>query len=523
MYVAFAIAAIVGVAVFAIWWFTSPRAPGTQQQVAESATPSSDGAAPAPKPSPEAVIELNLPRGGTLTGWSDNRDLAVDRLLGAPLIRINRATDRPEPWLAESWTASPDNLIYTVKLRPGLKWSDGRAFTAEEAAGALAAVQTFGKPVAFRASDPQTLEVTFPQAFAPGLRVLDGHMIEGLGPFIEPKPGTFVRNPHYFRKAGDGAALPYIDEVVLAPRRPDNADFVDAVVSADEMEAARKLEQSGKARLFDLGPGLDVDALWINPRESPDRPWLAHESLRLAISAAADRREYCKQVFFGACDPVVGPVSPANVNWFNPDLPMGRRDPGLARAMLEELGLRDRTGDGILNDATRKAVRFTLAIRNDVPSAARAAAFIVNTLKGIGVRVDVTPMSATALAARRAKGTYDAIYDRIVMRDTDPAMNLDFWMSNGVAHPWNGSSARQPFDWERQIDDLMMKNATTFDRVERLQAFVDAQKLYVQHMPAVFFGVPYVRITTSMSVLNATPSIFKPHLLWSADTMARLR
>ncbi len=44
-------------------------------------------------------------------------------------------------------------------------------------------------------------------------------------------------------------------------------------------------------------------------------------------------------------------------------------------------------------------------------------------------------------AARRQKGNYDAIYDRIEMRDTDPAMNLDFWLSSGAAHVWNPSRA----------------------------------------------------------------------------------
>ena len=104
-----------------------------------------------------------------------------------------------------------------------------------------------------------------------------------------------------------------------------------------------------------------------------DRPWLTSEALRLAISTAVDRREYCKQVFYGACDPMAGPVSPANVAWFNPDFPLGQGNPQLARAMLAELGLRDRNGDGLLDDAARRTLRFTLLIRRDVPSSARAA------------------------------------------------------------------------------------------------------------------------------------------------------
>ena len=218
-------------------------------------------------------------------------------------------------------------------------------------------------------------------------------------------------NPHYWHKAADGSPLPYLDSIVLTAGRPGEHDFAEAPIRADDYEALKKIEQSGKARLFELGPGLDADALWINPggsdqgvsrrsgeaanadlsrrsaagAKADDKPWLTSEAFRLAISAAADRREYCKQVFFGACDPIAGPVTPANASWFNPDMPLGRPDQQLARAMLAELGLRDRSGEGILNDATRRPVRFSLLIRSDVPSSARAATFIANTLKGIGV------------------------------------------------------------------------------------------------------------------------------------------
>ena len=266
----------------------------------------------------------------------------------------------------------------------------------------------------------------------------------------------------------------------------------------------------------------------MSPAEAPkERRRTGHGSparrFRLAISTAVDRREYCKQVFFGACDPIAGPVTPANASWFNPDMPLGRPDQQLARAMLAELGLRDRSGDGMLNDATRRPVSFSLLIRSDVPSSARAATFFANTLKGIGVLVDIVPVPDSVFDARRQKGNYEAIYDRIEMDDTDPALNLDFWLSSGTSHVWHGARSGPPADWERQLDQFMLKNASTSDRIERLQAFVDAQKLYHQHMPAIFFGAPYVRIITSMRALNATPSPLRPHLLWNAEALAALK
>ena len=224
---AFAIAAAIGIAIFLIWWLTSDVRlrlgfGGTSPSSSIGAGGSSP-AGPAAPPSKEEILEAALPRGGSLTGSTDRVATAADRLTGAALVRVNRSTDGLEPWLAESWIPSADNLIYTVKLRPGLTSAAGAALTAEEAARSLGAITALGQPVTLRALDPLTLEVRFAAPFAPGLRLLDRHPIPGFGPFVEDTaaskrsgPRTFRRNPNYWRKAADGSPLPYLDEIMLA-------------------------------------------------------------------------------------------------------------------------------------------------------------------------------------------------------------------------------------------------------------------------------------------------------------------
>jgi peptide/nickel transport system substrate-binding protein len=38
----------------------------------------------------------------------------------------------PLPGLAESWTVSDDAKVYTFKLKPGVKWHDGKPFTSAD-------------------------------------------------------------------------------------------------------------------------------------------------------------------------------------------------------------------------------------------------------------------------------------------------------------------------------------------------------------------------------------------------------
>src|SRR6185369_363701 len=57
--------------------------------------------------------------------------LVYDTLFGSD------AQYRTHPQMVESWTVSDDKMVYTFKLRPGLKWHDGDPVTAEDCVASL--------------------------------------------------------------------------------------------------------------------------------------------------------------------------------------------------------------------------------------------------------------------------------------------------------------------------------------------------------------------------------------------------
>ncbi len=505
----------------------------------------------------------------------------VSLLTQAKLVRINRATSEVEPWLAEGWTRSDDGLRYTLKLRQGITFSDGRPFTAADVLFSFRAVydpkspgpladslQVDGKPLQVTAPDPETVVITFPSPFAPGLRILDNlpivprHKLEaaldagdfarawglgtrpdeivGLGPFVvrEYVAGQrleFARNPRYWRKDANGTPLPYLDRVTFEVVPDQDAellrleagqiDMTQTELRPEDYAPLKRAADQGRIKLLDLGVAYDADSFWINLkpgafRGDPRAAWLQSDGLRQAISMAVDRQKFADTVFLGAGVPVFGPVTPANKTWYSPAVPHTPYDPARAKALLATIGLTDRNGDGMLEDAHGQPARFSLITQKGKTALERGAAVIRDDLKAIGLTVDVVGLEPSGLIQRILSGPYDAMYYRVNTTDTDPAINPDFWFSSGSAHFWDMGQKSPATDWERRIDELMARQAASPDMGDRKQLFDQVQQIFAEHLPVVYFVAPRVYVATSARVINVTPALTVPQLLWAPDTIA---
>ena len=61
-----------------------------------------------------------------------NRNQGAHQALWEPLFILNYESGEIQPWLAESFTPNDTQDIWTLKLRDGVKWSDGEAFNADD-------------------------------------------------------------------------------------------------------------------------------------------------------------------------------------------------------------------------------------------------------------------------------------------------------------------------------------------------------------------------------------------------------
>jgi peptide/nickel transport system substrate-binding protein len=146
---------------------------------------------------------------------------------------------------------------------------------------------------------------------------------------------------------------------------------------------------------------------------------------------------------------------------------------------------------------------------------------IRDELAKIGVTVDTVLLDGNALVGTFFGGKpYDAVYFSLIPSDTDPALNLDFWLSSGGNHFWNEGQPKPATAWERQIDDLMTKQAAAFEMAERRALFTEVQRIFAEHAPMLYFAAPRIYVATSARVLNVEPMLRRPQALWSPDTIA---
>jgi peptide/nickel transport system substrate-binding protein len=510
----------------------------------------------------------------------DQTSETVSMLTQGRLLRINRSTFELEPWLAERWDSSTDGRNHTLYLRPGVVWSDGTPFTSADVLFSFRALYdpkvksllassltVGGQPIVASAPDATTVVLTYASPSGPGLRLLDmlpilpRHKLEGAlssgtlaqawgtstnpaeivgtGPFLlrEYRPGqriVFDRNPRYWRQAPDGQPLPYIDRLVIEIVPDQNAellrlqsgatDLTHGELRSDDYIPVRRLEEEGKLAMVEVGVGPDADGFWfcLKPEKKKADPrfvFVNRREFRQAISHAVDREAFAQTVFLGEAVPIWGPITPGNRLWFSPNIRRYPYDRARSRELLKSIGLEDRNGNGIVEDTSGTEARFTVITQQGIANYERGTTVLREQAAAVGIALDIVPLEFSAMITRLLACDYDAIYFRPGTTDLDPALQLDYWLSSGSAHLWNMHQERPATDWEKQIDTLMHEQSMTLDPRRRQEIFVEVQNVLAENLPVLYFAAPRLYYAHSQRVRGVIPSIFRPPVLWNADSI----
>jgi len=331
----------------------------------------SHGAVAQTGPSGEAIIAWHVVIAPT---WLDPSTAPAQITPFGILFAIHDALVRPLPGqkmgngLAESWSESPDGLVYEFKLRRGVKFHNGDPVTAEDAkfsfdrykgAGA-SELQAHVKQV--DAVDPLTLRITLKEPW-PDFMTFYGTTATAAG-FVVPKKYIQQVGEDGFRKHPIGAGpykfvshapgveivleaytgywrkVPNVKRLVMksvpegttrvAMLKKGEADIAYALDGED----AENVRRDAKLQLI---PSKHASIYWIEFADQwdPKSPW-ADKRLRLAASYALDRQAINEASCLGFCPPTS--IIVPRVMDFALQTPAFPHDMAKAKQLLKEAG-----------------------------------------------------------------------------------------------------------------------------------------------------------------------------------------
>jgi peptide/nickel transport system substrate-binding protein len=410
------------------------------------------------------------------------------------LYALHDALVRPQPGtkmgnsLAESWTESADGLVYEFKLRQGLKFHNGDAFTAEDvkfsferykgtgAAEFRAKVKTVEVvdplTVRFQLHEPWPDFMTFygTTATAAGIVVPKKYLEQvgdegfqrhpiGLGPFkfVSHMPGVEVVLEAF---EGYWRHVPHVKRLVMKGI-PDGTTRL-AMLKKGEADIAFALdgpEADGVRRdpRLTLVDTRHASIFWIEFAEQwdPKSVW-ADKRLRLAVNHALDRQAISEAACLGYCPPA-GVIVPRVMDYALQAEPPPY-DPQKAKRLLAEAGYPNGLDAGELVP---------------IPGFPTVAEAVVNYLNAVGIRVKMRPMERAAFYAAWREKKLRGIFLTAVGNSGNAASRVEAFIYSKGPYAYGGYP---------DIDELFQQQARERDHAKREALLHRIQQLTIERV-----------------------------------------
>ncbi|MCZ4590438.1 ABC transporter substrate-binding protein [Rhodococcus opacus] len=452
------------------------------------------------------------------------------------LLRLSGGDGMPtfEPALAaEMPTVSADGLHWAVKIREGVRFTDGTTLDADDVAATYGAIfdPASASPLATSLNMIASVGVAGPNlvrfdlkypyaamptklllGIAPVERLTAGPASEstlntnpvGTGPYklvsLRPDQAEFEANEDYW----DGA--PQVKSLTVAHVPDDNARAQR--LTAGEVDGANlppRLAAAFSARAgFEVSSNTSAD--WRGVTLPADNPITADPAMRAALNRAVDRSSMVDHVLAGYGRPASTPLPQVYGAAYEPNATFALDRAG-AEQILDDAGWR-RSADGVREKAGVRAEFTIMYFPEDTLRRDLAQAFATDADR-IGVLVNVQPFDRAALPDRLSTNA-GLLGGGDLPFDPDPQVYSTLHSSfaqDGVGSPYDNAS-----DYVNPVVDAALDAARhTTDPDERAAQYRNVQSAYVAdpgYVMLVFLDHTYVSRDTEFT--GSTP-ILEPH------------
>jgi oligopeptide transport system substrate-binding protein len=451
--------------------------------------------------------------------WSQfAQDIGVQRMAWRGLYKLDK-DNKPQPEMASALPViSSDGKTYTIKLKSGLKWSDGQPLTAKDFVAGITrtcdpdnagnykdAISNVAGCDAYYDAAKKTDAEKAALRSAVGVKALDDTTVEFklvspqptftlvLGLWMTfPSPSHIVKNPGdpwptvdklayngpykvQSYTAKDSAVLvrndnfagtaANIDKITM--KYIDKLDVAENAYRANQLDAARanltnlnviKADPALSKEYLQVG-GVTTRAVHVNLTHKP----LDNYKVRLAFSQATDRETLNKVAFQGAYIP--------STTWMPPSVAGGgiKEDvfastvgynPANAKKSLADAGFPDGKGFPTL-----------VMVVNDTPDRKATAAFLKETWnKVLGITIDVQVVDSKTRSARFSSMDYDFFPGGWTQDYPDPENWVQGLFNTGGSNNHYGAS-------DANLDALLKKALFNSNEEERRNQYRDINKM----------------------------------------------
>jgi peptide/nickel transport system substrate-binding protein len=422
--------------------------------------------------------------------------------------------------LAESVSTSEDGLVWTYKIRDGLKWHDGQPLTAEDIAFSYNLYKDtpeypymngYYTPYfdTIVATENNEVVLTLTEAI-PNIEsqliflyVLPKHVWEaqdkleyenfemiGSGPFkmTEYVQNEFVRltaNKEHF------ATPPKVDEVIF--QTFENQDALVQAIKTGQVDmitempntAAESLKADENIELVvgaPLAPGVtDIIFNQTDPENCPTEeggicsghPALRDRDVRLAMAHATDKQRLIDVILLGLGNPGLTLIPDGLGVWYNDSLQDYEFDVAKANQILDDAGYADTDGDGVreMPDGS-ESLTFRLNWPSDSINAPRMAELLDEMWAQIGIALEPQAVDPDALTAQCCPA-FD--FDIMIWgwaSDPDPSALLYVYTTEAIPSGSSETGYSNP-----AYDELYAEQQVTLDFESRKDIVWEMQKI----------------------------------------------
>ncbi|MCB8836795.1 peptide ABC transporter substrate-binding protein [Aurantimonas sp. VKM B-3413] len=407
---------------------------------------------------------------------------------------------------------SEDGLHWKIHLRDGVKWHDGKPFTAEDVKFTLELLvdpdfkswRRAGHELVENLTVVSPTELTFdlksPYAPYPSILattfIVPKHAFEGTdpnnapfnnapvgtGPFkwVERMAGdhiTLDANKDYF---GEGPYLErliykYIPDLTVLYTQFKTGD-IDVIglqwITPDHYDEAKDLPGKTVA----VVPASTVESLSFNM----ERPQFKELAVRQALYYGLDKKTIIDALYYGLPSPTET-FMPQQSYYYNKDLPQHEYDPEKAKSLLDEAGWKPGS-DGIREkDGVKLAFTNSTTAGNHIRE--QAQQFIQQSFKEIGVEMTISNLPPAVMWGEYwMMSKFDSVVVGInFLTGSDPDVS-DYLGPDSI--PAQGGAGQNTWQYKNEeVGQLLKKGGTTFKPDERKAAYSELQEVVRDDLP----------------------------------------